>query len=164
MRCFRRANSRLCFFTSHCEYLWPVADERVRVWLSTFPSGWSAVALLLLRAIVGVSALGQGYLCLVHLCNWASLAKAVVLLPFGLCVLAGFITPISSLLVALGILAGSTSWFASPATKSLDCNAASFEAVVISLALAMMGPGSFSIDARLFGRREILIPPRSRPK
>ena len=149
---------------SHCECFWPVADERVRVWLSTFPSGWSAVALLLLRAIVGVSALGQGYLCLVHLSNWASLAKAVVLLPFGLCVLAGFITPISSLLVAFGILAGSTSWFASPATKSLDCNAAAFEVVAISLALAMMGPGSFSIDARLFGRREIVIPARARPK
>lgn len=136
----------------------------MRGWLSTFPTGWSAVALLLLRGIVGVSAFGQGYLYLVHLSNWASLAKAVLLLPFGLCVLAGFITPISSLLVALGILVGSTSWFAWPAAKFADGNLASLEMIVISLALAMMGPGSFSIDARLFGRREIVIPARSRPK
>jgi hypothetical protein len=27
------------------------------------------------------------------------------------------------------------------------------------LALILIGPGAFSVDARLFGRREIIIPP-----
>jgi hypothetical protein len=29
---------------------------------------------------------------------------------------------------------------------------------VISIALVCLGPGAFSLDARLFGRREIIIP------
>jgi hypothetical protein len=34
----------------------------------------------------------------------------------------------------------------------------------ISATLVLLGPGAFSLDARLFGRREIIIPegPRSR--
>lgn len=33
----------------------------------------------------------------------------------------------------------------------------------MSLALLMLGPGAFSLDARLFGRREIIIPEGRRP-
>ena len=29
---------------------------------------------------------------------------------------------------------------------------------IICIALALLGPGAFSVDARLFGRREIIIP------
>jgi hypothetical protein len=30
--------------------------------------------------------------------------------------------------------------------------------IVLTTAIALLGPGAFSIDARMFGRREILIP------
>jgi hypothetical protein len=33
-----------------------------------------------------------------------------------------------------------------------------FNLAAISAALALLGPGAFSLDARLFGRREIIIP------
>lgn len=33
----------------------------------------------------------------------------------------------------------------------------------LSIGLSLIGPGAYSIDARLFGRREIIIRPRSRP-
>jgi hypothetical protein len=33
-----------------------------------------------------------------------------------------------------------------------------FNLAAISAALVLLGPGSFSLDARLFGRREIIIP------
>jgi hypothetical protein len=33
---------------------------------------------------------------------------------------------------------------------------------VAAVALALLGPGAFSLDGRLFGRREIVIPPSSR--
>ena len=33
---------------------------------------------------------------------------------------------------------------------------------VIGVAVALMGPGAFSVDCRLFGRREIVVP-RTRP-
>jgi uncharacterized membrane protein YphA (DoxX/SURF4 family) len=38
---------------------------------------------------------------------------------------------------------------------------ACFLPMSIAIALVFLGPGAFSIDARLFGRREIVIPPRS---
>lgn len=40
---------------------------------------------------------------------------------------------------------------------------ACFLAISIAIALVFLGPGAFSIDARRFGRREIVIPPRSTP-
>jgi hypothetical protein len=33
-----------------------------------------------------------------------------------------------------------------------------FNLAAISAALVLLGPGAFSLDARLFGRREIIIP------
>lgn len=40
---------------------------------------------------------------------------------------------------------------------------ACFLAISIAIALVFLGPGAFSIDARRFGRREIVIPPRTTP-
>jgi uncharacterized membrane protein YphA (DoxX/SURF4 family) len=34
---------------------------------------------------------------------------------------------------------------------------------VVSISLILLGPGAFSLDARLFGRREIIIPEIPRP-
>jgi hypothetical protein len=34
---------------------------------------------------------------------------------------------------------------------------------VMSIAITLLGPGAFSLDAHLFGRREIIIPGASRP-
>ncbi|HTP34796.1 MAG TPA: hypothetical protein VMJ75_21615 [Candidatus Acidoferrales bacterium] len=33
---------------------------------------------------------------------------------------------------------------------------------IVATALALLGPGTFSVDARLFGLREIIIPPARR--
>jgi hypothetical protein len=32
--------------------------------------------------------------------------------------------------------------------------------IIIAVAIALLGPGAFSFDGYLFGRREIVIPPR----
>ena len=40
----------------------------------------------------------------------------------------------------------------------LEPRTAAISAIAISLALVCLGPGSLSVDAHLFGRREIIIP------
>ena len=35
--------------------------------------------------------------------------------------------------------------------------------IVMATAIVLLGPGAFSLDARLFGRREIVIPLAARP-
>ena len=40
---------------------------------------------------------------------------------------------------------------------------AAFEFVVMSAVLVILGPGAISLDARLFGRREVAIRRGSRP-
>ncbi len=39
----------------------------------------------------------------------------------------------------------------------------SVDMTLILVALVFLGPGAFSLDARLFGRREIIIPGTHRP-
>jgi hypothetical protein len=38
-----------------------------------------------------------------------------------------------------------------------------FWMIIAATALGLLGPGAYSLDGRLFGRREIVIPPSSRP-
>ena len=44
-----------------------------------------------------------------------------------------------------------------------DSRSAVVFAVAILIALIGIGPGRFSVDARLFGRREIIVPPHEFP-
>jgi uncharacterized membrane protein YphA (DoxX/SURF4 family) len=78
----------------------------------------------------------------------------------GSLLLAGFLTPIAAVLAALN--AASISISVIPPHPDLP-QARLLAAFMAALAAAifLLGPGAFSIDARLFGLREIIIP-RSR--
>lgn len=79
----------------------------------------------------------------------------------GSCVVLGFLTPLASGLVGLGAIGNMLSWFPPPALNLFDAALPTALVAVISAAVVSLGPGALSIDARLFGRREIIIPPRS---
>jgi uncharacterized membrane protein YphA (DoxX/SURF4 family) len=81
----------------------------------------------------------------------------------GALALLGFLTPVVSLTIALGVMATALSWLPVPSQNLFAAKLTSAFAVTISGAVALLGPGAFSLDARLFGRREIIIPshPRS---
>ena len=54
-------------------------------------------------------------------------------------------------------------WMQVALLQLLNSRMALFEFVVMAAALAILGPGAASIDARLFGRREVAIREEHRP-
>src|SRR5260370_28169728 len=74
-----------------------------------------------------------------------------------------FLAPIAGASASLGNLAIGISWFLTSGENAHDKTVAALYLVVISIAITLLGPGAFSLDARLFGRREIIIPEVSRP-
>ena len=119
---------------------------------SAFPGGWPGLGLLLLRALVGVTLIAQivAYVGSTKLSVLGCVVTALVLI-IASCLLAGFMTPIAAIVIGLGAIALAVS-------SLLDTNQTLLNVIVLTVAIALLGPGAFSIDARMFGRREILIP------
>ena len=93
------------------------------------------------------------------LTNWVIGLTAVA---SGALLLIGFLTPIVGMLVGLGSAGIALSWPA-PTLHLLDSWLVTVFVVIMAAALVFLGPGACSLDCRLFGRREILIPPAPRP-
>jgi putative oxidoreductase len=127
---------------------------------STFPDGWPGAGLLLLRAAAGAGLFAQGIAYFSDKRDLAPLILAVAL--FTVCVgtllLIGCLTRFTALLAALAGVAGMLSWFPGPNVGLFENRMTAALAVVIVAAVVCLGPGAFSVDARLFGRREVIIP------
>lgn len=129
-----------------------------------FPAGWPGVGLLLLRAAVGASLIVQGLACF-----GAEPRGAWILILGGLAIsagaslLIGFLSPVTASLAALISLSFAFSFLPPSLGNVLGGVPATVFATLMALAVALLGPGAFSLDARLFGRREIVIPQVSQP-
>lgn len=127
---------------------------------TTFPSGLPGAGLLLLRAAVGASLAARGFLAAAgREQTGADWAVALVAIACGASLLAGFLTPGASLLAVVVIGRDALASGAPPWTPA-DGAAAWALLVTAAVAVALVGPGSMSADARLFGRREIEVPRR----
>ena len=83
---------------------------------------------------------------------------AVLTFASGALLLAGLMTLFVALLVAAGGIGVALSLIPSPVQDLFDSYPAIINLIVLSIAIAFLGPGAFSLDARMFGRREITIP------
>ena len=131
-------------------------------YISAFPGGWPGIALFLMRAVLASTLLLQGvYYFLEPNPTPATSLVGLVAVVSGALMLVGFLTPVIAAVVALAGTGVALSVF--PAcTRSLFQPFVALEfAVAILLAILILGPGAFSVDARLFGRREIIIPLQS---
>jgi putative oxidoreductase len=125
----------------------------VRRLFSTFARGWPGVGLLVLRLVGGTAFIARAAAALPAGPSTAG-AAAVLGIVAGLFLLAGLWTPIAGAFVAaLGI------WFAF--THAAD-SLASVLLATIGVVLALVGPGAWSIDARLFGWKRIDVRDRKR--
>jgi hypothetical protein len=113
-----------------------------------FPRGWPGVALLLLRASVVSALLFQDF------GNWQELSilihGSVALLAVALS--AGYQTPFAAVMAVV------FHWLV--ATQLGIGSVADLTIVTLdAMALAMLGPGGYSIDSYRFGRRVLVLPP-----
>lgn len=114
---------------------------------STFAPGWPGAGLLIMRLVAGSSLIGHGLMTLstapparIFIPNALGIAAGIFLLP-------GLWTPIAgALAAAVGI------WNGVAEHGNLWAN---IFLVTIAISLALLGPGAWSVDARLFGWKRI---------
>ena len=115
-----------------------------------FPTGSAGIALLVLRSVVAVTVLVNASAC------WPMGSSLIVKGIAGLVALSlflGYLTPYcaaASCFLELALLV------TGDAANRLQLGLSALTAVTT----VVLGPGAYSIDSRLFGRRLIKIPPR----
>jgi putative oxidoreductase len=116
---------------------------------SVFPNGWPGSGLLLQRGGTGAFLFYLGF---------EHFREASCFVPHGICAVAGILllvglwTPVCGAVIAL-----IEAWIA------FSCAEGAGTSILLAASgasMAMIGPGAWSIDARLFGRKHFEIPQR----
>jgi hypothetical protein len=115
-----------------------------------FPPGPPGLALLLLRASVAMALLFDSYAHRGALPGWIH-GTAILI---SLVVSVGYLTPIAA---ATALVLHAIVWFA--VGGGADASAVAAVLALNAVALALLGPGAYSLDARRFGRRLVVLPP-----
>jgi hypothetical protein len=114
-----------------------------------FPAGLAGVALILLRVSVVATLMVDGA---AHRSLLLSFWTALLYLLPALCLSAGFLTPYSAIVCCIIQLAE----LVTGGTNEFHLAVSILNAAI----LAVLGPGAYSVDARIFGRRILDVTPR----
>jgi len=108
---------------------------------------------------VGCSLIAQG-ICYIQTQKPTFAAWGMALLTFasGAFLFVGLMTALVAVLVAAGGIGIALSFIPLPDQDLFNSYLEILNLIVLSIAIALLGPGAFSLDARMFGRREITIP------
>lgn len=135
---------------------------------TTFPDGLTGVGLLLLRIAAGVATIFYGGILLTSLdavqharfSYVACIVLSLALMTGGGLLIAGFLMPFAAVSIAVCMVI--EVYFRFVRVSPLQVSGFGLTGLLLLLsiliALALLGPGAYSIDARLFGRRRIFIP------
>lgn len=125
-----------------------------------FPAGWPGMALLLLRLVPGLAVAVEGGFYIVgqdvSLGQWLI---GLTALAAGSLLVMGFLTPIAAGVVAAGSIGVALTLLPVCRPSLFEARTAIIFELTMLIAIMGLGPGAFSVDARMFGRREIIIPP-----
>jgi uncharacterized membrane protein YphA (DoxX/SURF4 family) len=112
--------------------------------------------LLLLRTAAGCAILAQSVSCLsAAYSTWLALLFPFLGILSGVLLIAGLLTPLAS----VSVIACNLGFAFAPTTIPCRPSGATLaQTIVVALSIALLGPGAISLDSRLFGRREIIIP------
>jgi hypothetical protein len=118
----------------------------------------AGIGLLLLRTAIGLVMAWQGIWLIAAAENpWLAGGAGLTAIVLAVALIAGLLTPVAATLVAIAA-AVSAARAGETIMVTYDGLALAHGLVMIdAISLVLLGPGAFSIDARLFGRREIHI-------
>jgi putative oxidoreductase len=133
---------------------YPINGSVLQRLFSMFAGGWPGVGLLLLRLLTGVALIHFGIANLSEAPPLTIVIPQIIGVGAGTLLLVGLWTPVAGALAAIVKVWIACSRFLS---HSGDPWIAIIQAV-LGAVLAMVGPGAWSIDARLFGRKRIDMP------
>ena len=131
----------------------------------TFPSGWPGAGLLLMRVAVAAGAASMPLRVLwaidgAQSLPWVLLAGALVALSASLLLSVGLFSPYAELVLTIASV-GVIALYSNAADDVIAAQRWPLMLMVcgVAMGLALIGPGAYSVDAKLSGRHEVTIPP-----